>query len=137
LNDEDSSDKVSQVRKARLTFSGHTNAVLRCAISPDNSFIVSASNDQTLKVWETLTGLERFTLTGHTKHINSCAISSDSSLILSVAANDSLKVWEVESGTCLATLQIDGWLYDYAWFPDDRHIVGVGSGGIYYRQLVQ
>ncbi|MBV8224158.1 MAG: hypothetical protein JO232_03090 [Verrucomicrobia bacterium] len=38
------------------TLSGHTHRVNGCAISPDGSFIVSASWDKTLKVWDAKTG---------------------------------------------------------------------------------
>jgi WD40 repeat protein len=34
------------------TLSGHMDLVAGCAISPDGSFIVSASRDNTLKVWD-------------------------------------------------------------------------------------
>jgi len=44
------------------TLSGHTKAVSGCAISPAGDFIVSASLDQTLKVWDTYTGEVRRTL---------------------------------------------------------------------------
>jgi hypothetical protein len=47
------------------TLSGHTASVYGCAISPDNSFIVSASRDKTLKVWNAKTGVELLTLSGH------------------------------------------------------------------------
>src|SRR5260221_960940 len=38
------------------TLSGHTSYVYRCAISPSGDSIVSASEDQTLKVWDAGTG---------------------------------------------------------------------------------
>src|SRR5256714_2745158 len=36
---------------------GHTDGVFGCAVSPDGRFIVSASDDQTLKVWDAQTGV--------------------------------------------------------------------------------
>ena len=36
-----------------------------CAVSADGATIVSASDDQTLKVWDGRSGAERFTLSGH------------------------------------------------------------------------
>ena len=59
---------------------GHAYAVFGCAISPDGSWIVSASADHTLKTWDTATGREGHTLTGHTAQVRGCAISPDGTL---------------------------------------------------------
>lgn len=45
--------------KERATLRGHSEWVTACAVSPDSSFIVSASWDNTLKVWDADTGTER------------------------------------------------------------------------------
>jgi WD40 repeat protein len=34
------------------TLTGHTRDVYACAISPDSSFVVSASEDKTPKIWD-------------------------------------------------------------------------------------
>ena len=52
--------------EARLTLQGHTAGVNGCAVSPDGAFIVSASGDNTLKVWDARSGEARLTLQGHT-----------------------------------------------------------------------
>ena len=39
-----------------MELSGHSSAVSACAVSPDGRYIVSASRDQTLKVWEMESG---------------------------------------------------------------------------------
>jgi hypothetical protein len=46
----------------RRTLSGHTDSVTNCAVSPNGQWIVSASRDKTLKVWDAATGAERLTL---------------------------------------------------------------------------
>ena len=38
-------------------------------MSPDGTWIVSASDDKTLKIWDAATGTERATLTGHTSWV--------------------------------------------------------------------
>ncbi|MEW5961093.1 MAG: hypothetical protein AB1801_25485, partial [Chloroflexota bacterium] len=52
----------SKRRTERLTLQGHTDTVYGCAMSPDESFLVSASSDHTLKVWDVQTGLCLITL---------------------------------------------------------------------------
>ena len=53
----------------RATLSGHTGQVLGCAVSPDGTWIVSASADRTLKIWDVATGVERAILAGHTDSV--------------------------------------------------------------------
>ena len=77
---------------------------MNCAISPDSSYIVSASWDHTLKVWDAATCQELATLAGHTERVNSCAISPDSSFIVSASADNTLKVWDAATGEERVTL---------------------------------
>ncbi|MDQ3775824.1 MAG: pentapeptide repeat-containing protein, partial [Pseudomonadota bacterium] len=65
----------SPVRLA--SFTGHTVEVLACAYSPDGRNIVSASRDQTLRVWDAQTGEPLLTLMGHTGPVSDCAYSPD------------------------------------------------------------
>ena len=46
--------------------SGHTDSVLSAAYSPDGKTIVTASDDQTARIWDAATGQEVRPLTGHT-----------------------------------------------------------------------
>src|SRR5664279_1778676 len=60
------------------TLTGHTDNVNSCAFSPDGRRIVSASRDNTLKIWDAESGAELATLTGH-----NCAFSPDGRRIVS------------------------------------------------------
>src|SRR6266702_2135531 len=87
------------------TLQGHTDWVNSCAVSPDGTWIVSASTDNTLKVWDAHSGTERFTLQGHTSRVNSCAVSPDGTWIVSASTDNTLKVWDVHSGAERFTLK--------------------------------
>ena len=86
------------------TLRGHTSWVNSCAVSPDNRFIVSASWDHTLKVWDAATGAERLTLMGHTSEVRACAVSPDSHFIVSASHDKTLKVWDAATGAERLTL---------------------------------
>ena len=64
---------------------GHTGTVSGCAVSPDGTWIVSASGTDTLKIWDAATGAERATLTGHTSRCEACAVSPDGTWIVSAS----------------------------------------------------
>jgi WD40 repeat protein len=61
----------------------HGEGVLDCAFFPDGSLVVSASRDQTLKIWDAMTGEERKTLHGHASPVWACAVSPDGFFIAS------------------------------------------------------
>jgi NB-ARC domain/WD domain, G-beta repeat len=86
------------------TLLGHTKPVNACAFSPLGDFIVSASADQTLKIWDASSGMERLTLRGHTGPVIGCAISPMSDFVVSASVDCTLKVWDSSSGTELLTL---------------------------------
>jgi len=110
------SSKNLQLSHVR-TFTGHTDPVNACAISPDGSFLVSAAGnvmkilgqqtDYSLKVWDFKTGTERFTLSGHEQPVKDCAINKDNSLIISVA-EDCLFVWDAQTGKMINRFESPG-----------------------------
>jgi WD40 repeat protein len=87
------------------TLWGHTNWVKGCAVSSDANYIVSASYDHTLKIWDALTGRERFTLRGHRDIVNECAVSPDGSYIVSASKDQTLKIWDAHTGQERLTLR--------------------------------
>lgn len=81
------------------TLTGHTQAVYGCAISPDGEYIVSASYDHTLRVWDALTGAKRFILAGHTGEVRACVVSPTGEYIVSASHDGTLIVWDAFTGT--------------------------------------
>ena len=52
---------------------GHSDNVNCAKFSPDGKFIVSASWDNTIKIWNGMTGNLIRTLEGHTENVNHAA----------------------------------------------------------------
>ena len=59
------------------TLTGHSSYVNAVAVTPDGQRAVSASDDQTLKVWDLASGRELRTLTGHTDPVTAVAMTPD------------------------------------------------------------
>jgi WD40 repeat protein len=59
-----------------LSYTGHADTVRAVALTPDRRYVVSASQDQTLHVWELATGraVARFTGDGP---LTACAVFAD------------------------------------------------------------
>ena len=106
-------------------------------MSADGATIVSASDDQTLKVWDGPSGAERLTLSGHAGEVRGCAVSADGATIVSASFDGTLTVWDGRTGECLSTLQLDGPLYGCACSADGEVIAAAGDRGIYFLRLVR
>ena len=84
------------------TFKGHKDIVLGVDFSPDGRHIISASADNTLKLWRQ-DGKLINTFVGHTDTVLSVAFSPDGKLIASASKDGSVKLWNLR-GTLLRTL---------------------------------
>jgi WD40 repeat protein len=80
------------------TLESHADSVLGCAVSPDGQFVVSASADKALKVWELTTGRELTTLEGHADWVNACAVTPDGQRVVSASEDRTLRVWDLATG---------------------------------------
>ena len=110
------------------TLQGHAAGVTGCAVSPDGTWIVSASDDKTLKVWDAGSGEARLTLHGHTAEVFGCVVSPDGAWIVSASMDKTLKVWDAHTGEVRLTLQghTEG-VIGCAVSPDGTWIVSASS----------
>ena len=86
------------------TFTGHTHYVTAVAISSDKQIAISASNDNTLKVWDLITNTLRHTLRGHTDRVLTVAITPDGQFAASGSIDKTVKLWDVVRGIEFKTL---------------------------------
>jgi len=81
--------------------SGHDDHVITCLQFSEHR-IVSGSDDNTLKVWSSVSGRCLRTLVGHTGGVWSSQM--DGATVVSGSTDRTLKVWNADSGQCLHTL---------------------------------
>lgn len=88
-------------RQIGRSLRGHRGTIRSVAFSPDGESIVSASGDNTLRIWSRKsddTFAAAFTLEGHTKPVHSVAFTSDSRHIVSGGEDGALRLWDARSG---------------------------------------
>lgn len=89
-------------RQQKILRSCHKDWINTCAFSDTSSdFVVTGSNDFTLKLWDLKSGTEKSTFRGHTSSINSVVFSQG--CVVSGAFDGSAKVW-THKGVEITTL---------------------------------
>lgn len=72
---------------------GHNHFISDLAISNENTMVISASWDKTLRLWDLRTGKTIRRFVGHTKEVYSVALSQDNRQIISAGADLGVKLW--------------------------------------------
>jgi WD40 repeat protein len=87
------------------TLEGHSNVVRSVAFSHNSTWLASASDDKTIKIWDVSSGACLQTLEGHSDRVWSVAFSHNSTWLASASFDKTIKIWDVSSGVCLQTLE--------------------------------
>jgi WD40 repeat protein/DNA-binding SARP family transcriptional activator len=97
--------------------------------SPDGRYLVTASQNATLAVYDTTTwepAVEPWQ--GHEATILDLEIAPDGATFVSASDDGSIRQWEVDSGRLLQTISMSGPARNVA-FLDDHHLLATGAQG--------
>ena len=110
------------------TLEGHSGAVIAVAVTPDGTQALSASRDNTLKVWDLGSGRALRTLEGHSGAVRAVAVTPDGKQAVSASADHTLKIWDLVTGRALRTLEGHSDAVEaVAVTPDGNHVVSASD----------
>lgn len=94
-------------RRLVKTLDAHADVVTAVQLSADGRHAVSASEDNTMKLWAVERGECVRVYTGHQGSVDSLGINADSTIVMSTARDRTLRIWDRQSGDCARDLPID------------------------------
>ena len=105
------------------TLTGHTDRIRSVCFSPDGKTIASGSNDDTIQLWDAITGKPSKTLIGHEGSVMSVCFSPDGKTIASGSGDKTVRLWDANTGNHLKTLTgHEGSVASVCFSPDSKTI---------------
>jgi len=113
--------------------SGHTQGVRSLTFSSDGTFLVSGSNDKTVKLWDMQTGGVVKTFDGHTSFVRSVSISADCTIIISASKDKTIRLWDIQMKECCHVIEQKEEVDHVNFSPTDSQSFVSTSGGILWQ----
>lgn len=102
----------------------HKDSVESALFSPNGKLIASASDDNTLCIWDAENGNHLTRLKGHNDFVTCVAFNSDGNCIVSASDDGTIRTWDVKSGSCLQILiGHEDSIWSASFSPDGKIIV--------------
>ena len=111
---------------------GHADAILAAALSPEDDeggrTLATGGYDQTVRLWDPATGLEKGTLKGHNGPVFGLAFHPTLPLLATASGDRTVKLWDAATGELKDTLtEPAGEQLCVAFTPDGRHVLSAGG----------
>ena len=130
-------DKPRELKRLK----GHRGLISRLVFTPDSKQLLSASRDQTARVWNVMTANVQVVLKGHGAPIYGLDVSSDGRLVATASEDRRIKIWSLQKGTLLENLATSPRprpIYSIVFVADGRTLIwDNGKNGLEFVSTYQ
>ncbi|ETO30070.1 WD-40 repeat protein [Reticulomyxa filosa] len=107
-----------------MILQGHDKSLSGVRFSTDCRKIVSASHDNTVRIWNVLSGKQLQIFKGHTDFVYTAKFSPNGRVVVSCSRDRTIRLWDVSTGTELMKLERNfDEIWDIDFSLDGRYIV--------------
>jgi WD40 repeat protein len=91
--------RLAEPAQPVLRLVGHAGEILDLCLSPDEAWIVTASADNTARIWNATTGSTLVTLSGHASEVTAVAVFADQPglRVLTGSSDQTAKLWAISN----------------------------------------
>jgi WD40 repeat protein len=106
---------------------GHRSIVTDVHFTREDTYIVSASFDRTVKIWNAQSASCERTLIGHTDSVTTCNVTPDGRYIASGSTDCTIRLWDFNNGECIAVIKKHTkWVKVVRFTQDGRYLITAG-----------
>jgi WD40 repeat protein/tRNA A-37 threonylcarbamoyl transferase component Bud32 len=117
----------AQARGFAVVLRGHTQTVDDVLFSPDGRYLLTTSDDATIRLWDMKHGGSRV-LTGHTDEVWRLTFSPDGRTFATASKDRTVRIWSLETGESRALTGYPGSVDSVAFTPDGQHLAVTNRG---------
>jgi WD40 repeat protein len=115
------------------TLAGHGNWIRSCSFTADGALLATASDDKTVRVWDTDNGQLRKDFAAHAKEVMACAFAPAGDMLATGGYDGAVRLWRAGSGRLVA--EADGghsgrWVRCCAFAPAGDWLATAGDDGM-------
>ena len=121
---------MSAPGQQRVTLTGHRAYVRAVAVAPDGTWLATASDDGTARIWDVGTGQQRAALTGHDRAVDAVAVSPDGIWLATASHDGTVRIWDTAARRTRVTMRVENTILACAWLGT-AELAAAGSAGLY------
>jgi WD40 repeat protein len=116
---------ISFRAKKHIIFAAHKKSITSISFTNDGKYILTSSNDMSIKLWNTNGKLYR-AYKGHGDWVNAAVFSENQRLIASASADKTIRIWNRYTGKTIKRIKVPGAPADKIIFTDnDKRIISL------------